>query len=175
MTHLSITGKILARMLLDQLIPIIAEENLPACFRANRGTVDMIFVLRQLQGGVPGTGHGPVCSLHWSEQGLWHGQPRRSLASSSFDHPQHRVWQNHSPRLITKVKVYVAVVISTFLYAAIPKVHTAPGTLPPEVPALHHGNTLAGLHHQRWDPTEGWSAKYQGYAAISTSPLGRDV
>ena len=38
-------------MLLDQLIPIIAEKNLPACFRANRGTVDMIFVLRQLQGG----------------------------------------------------------------------------------------------------------------------------
>ncbi|KAI8499112.1 hypothetical protein Bbelb_228760 [Branchiostoma belcheri] len=51
-TLLSIAGKILARVVLDRLIPTIAEENLPESqcgFRANRGTTDMIFVLRQIQ------------------------------------------------------------------------------------------------------------------------------
>ena len=49
---LSSAGKILARVLLDTLIPAIAEEVLPESqcgFRANRGTTDMIFVLRQIQ------------------------------------------------------------------------------------------------------------------------------
>ena len=52
MTLLSTAGKILARVLLDRLIPAIAEEVLPESqcgFRANRGTTDMIFVLRQIQ------------------------------------------------------------------------------------------------------------------------------
>ncbi|XP_076061594.1 uncharacterized protein LOC143037342 [Oratosquilla oratoria] len=51
-TLLSIAGKILARVLLNRLVPSIAEENLPESqcgFRANRGTTDMVFVLRQLQ------------------------------------------------------------------------------------------------------------------------------
>ncbi|XP_035672024.1 uncharacterized protein LOC118413014 [Branchiostoma floridae] len=51
-TLLSIAGKILARVVLDRLIPTIAEENLPESqcgFRANRGTADMIFVMRQIQ------------------------------------------------------------------------------------------------------------------------------
>ena len=51
-TLLSIAGKILARIILDRLIPTIAEENLPESqcgFRAKRGTADMIFVLRQIQ------------------------------------------------------------------------------------------------------------------------------
>ena len=51
-TLLSTAGKILARVLLDRLIPAIAEEVLPESqcgFRANRGTTDMIFVLRQIQ------------------------------------------------------------------------------------------------------------------------------
>ncbi|CAH1266354.1 Hypp3340 [Branchiostoma lanceolatum] len=51
-TLLSIAGKILARVVLDRLIPTIAEENLPESqcgFRAKRGTTDMIFVLRQIQ------------------------------------------------------------------------------------------------------------------------------
>ena len=51
-TLLSIAGKILARVLLDRLIPAIAEVVLPESqcgFRANRGTTDMIFVLRQIQ------------------------------------------------------------------------------------------------------------------------------
>jgi hypothetical protein len=51
-TLLSIAGKILARVLLDRLIPSIAEENLTESqcgFRANRGTTDMTFVLRQIQ------------------------------------------------------------------------------------------------------------------------------
>ena len=50
-TLLSIAGKILARVFLDRLVPTIAEENLPesqCVFRANRGTADMIFALRQI-------------------------------------------------------------------------------------------------------------------------------
>lgn len=49
-TLLSIAGKILARVLLDRLIPIIAEQNLSESkcdFRTNRSTVHMFFVLRQ--------------------------------------------------------------------------------------------------------------------------------
>ncbi|KAK2573141.1 RNA-directed DNA polymerase from mobile element jockey [Acropora cervicornis] len=51
-TLLSTAGKILARVLLDRLIPAIVEEVLPESqcgFRANRGTTVMIFVLRQIQ------------------------------------------------------------------------------------------------------------------------------
>ena len=51
-TLLSIAGKVLARIMLNKLIPTIAEENAPEnqCgFRANRGTTDMVFVLRQIQ------------------------------------------------------------------------------------------------------------------------------
>ena len=51
-TLLSIAGKVLARILLNRLVPSIAEECLPESqcgFRANRGTTDMVFVLRQLQ------------------------------------------------------------------------------------------------------------------------------
>ena len=50
-TQLSIAGKILARILLNRLIPTIAQENTPESrcgFMSNRGTVDMIFVLRQI-------------------------------------------------------------------------------------------------------------------------------
>ncbi|PFX32102.1 LINE-1 retrotransposable element ORF2 protein [Stylophora pistillata] len=51
-TLLSVAGKILARILLNRLVPTIAEENIPESqcgFRANRGTTDIVFVLRQLQ------------------------------------------------------------------------------------------------------------------------------
>ena len=51
-TLLSIAGKILARLLLNRLISTIAKENAPESqygFRANRGTTDMVFVLRQIQ------------------------------------------------------------------------------------------------------------------------------
>ena len=51
-TLLSIAGKILVRVLLNRLIPTIAQENTPESqcgFRSNRGTADMIFVLRQIQ------------------------------------------------------------------------------------------------------------------------------
>ncbi|XP_078612812.1 uncharacterized protein LOC144882704 [Branchiostoma floridae x Branchiostoma japonicum] len=51
-TLLSIAGKILARILLNRLVPAVAERHLPESqcgFRANRGTTDMVFVLRQLQ------------------------------------------------------------------------------------------------------------------------------
>ena len=49
---LSLAGKVLARLMLNRLIPTIAEENAPESqcgFRANRGTTDMVFVLRQIQ------------------------------------------------------------------------------------------------------------------------------
>ena len=51
-TLLSIAGKILARVLLNRLVPTIAEDHVPESqcgFRANRGTTDMVFVLRQIQ------------------------------------------------------------------------------------------------------------------------------
>ena len=51
-TLLSIAGKVLARVLLNRLVPTITEESLPESqcgFRANRGTTDMVFVPRQLQ------------------------------------------------------------------------------------------------------------------------------
>ena len=51
-TLLSIAEKIFARVLLNRLVPIIAEDHLPETqcgFRANRGTTEMVFVLRQLQ------------------------------------------------------------------------------------------------------------------------------
>ena len=49
---LSVAGKILARLLLNRLIPTIAQGNKPESqcgFRSDKGTVDMIFVLRQIQ------------------------------------------------------------------------------------------------------------------------------
>ena len=51
-TLLSIAGKILARILLNRLIRTIAQENTPESqcgLGSNRGTADMIFVLRQIQ------------------------------------------------------------------------------------------------------------------------------
>ena len=51
-TLLSIAGKILARVLPNRLIPTKAQENMPESqcwFRSNRGTVDRIFMLRQIQ------------------------------------------------------------------------------------------------------------------------------
>ena len=51
-TLLSIAGKILAHVLLIRFIPTIAQENMPESqcgFRSNRGTTDMIFLLRQIQ------------------------------------------------------------------------------------------------------------------------------
>ncbi|RVE61997.1 hypothetical protein OJAV_G00176660 [Oryzias javanicus] len=51
-TLLSIAGKILARLLLNRLVPAIAAGHLPESqcgFRSNRSTTDMVFVLRQLQ------------------------------------------------------------------------------------------------------------------------------
>ena len=51
-TLISIAGKFLARVLLNRLTPTIALENTPEClcgFMSNRGAVDMIFVLRQIQ------------------------------------------------------------------------------------------------------------------------------
>ena len=49
---LSIAGKSLARIMLNRLIPAVAEKNLPKSqcgFRLNRSTTDMIFTVRQIQ------------------------------------------------------------------------------------------------------------------------------
>ena len=49
---LSIAGKILARIMLNRLILLVAEKNLPESqygFRHNRSTTDMIFTVRQVQ------------------------------------------------------------------------------------------------------------------------------
>ena len=49
---LSTAGKILARIMLNRLIPLVAEKNLPESqcgFRRNRSTTDMIFTVRQIQ------------------------------------------------------------------------------------------------------------------------------
>ena len=51
-TLFSIAGKIFARVLLNKLVPIIAEDHLPKTqcgFRENLETTDMVFVLRQLR------------------------------------------------------------------------------------------------------------------------------
>ena len=51
-TPLSIAGRILARVLINRLIPTKAQENTPESqcgFWSNRWIVDMIFVLRQIQ------------------------------------------------------------------------------------------------------------------------------
>ena len=51
-TLFSSAGKMLALVLLNRLIPTIAQENTPESqcgFRSNRGTVDMISVMRQIR------------------------------------------------------------------------------------------------------------------------------
>ena len=51
-TPLCIAGIILAHILLNRLIPTIAQENMQESqcgFRSNRWTIDMIFMLRQIQ------------------------------------------------------------------------------------------------------------------------------
>ena len=102
---------------------------------------------------------------------------RLTKASSSFGHLQHRVWQNHSLHLMTKVRVYVAVVISTLLYAAETwvlyrkHIQLLEHFRQPEVLALHHGNTLAGLRHQRRGSRMGWTAKISRLCCTSTPPL----
>ena len=49
---LSVAGRILARFLLNRLIPTIAQKNTQKSqrgFRSKRGMADMIFMLRQIQ------------------------------------------------------------------------------------------------------------------------------
>ena len=73
-TLLSIAGKVLARLMLNRLISTIAEENTPESqcgFRANRGTTDMVFVLRQIQEKCREQNMGPFRSFHRPDQGLW--------------------------------------------------------------------------------------------------------
>ena len=49
---LSIEGRIVARVLLNRIIPTIAQENMPEIqcgFRSNRGAAYMMFMLKQIQ------------------------------------------------------------------------------------------------------------------------------
>ena len=65
-TLLAIAGKVLARVLLNRLVPTIAEEILPEShcgFRANRGTMGMVFVLRQLQEKCREQNRGPYATF----------------------------------------------------------------------------------------------------------------
>ncbi|KYO46166.1 hypothetical protein Y1Q_0021718 [Alligator mississippiensis] len=80
-TLLSVVRKILARILLNRLVPFIAEEVLleSQCgFRANRGMIDMVFVLRQMQEkcreqnkGLYITYSVKHCKVNESRNGLW--------------------------------------------------------------------------------------------------------
>ena len=58
---LSVASKIFATVLLERLIPVTAEDSLQEgqCFRANRGTADIIFALRTDSKEMPRTKHGP--------------------------------------------------------------------------------------------------------------------
>ena len=85
-TLLSISGKVLAKVLLHRLIPTIAEEILreSQCgFRANRGTMNMVFVLRQLQEKCWEQNMG-LCYFYWFYQSIWHGEQVRTMAHSGM-------------------------------------------------------------------------------------------
>ena len=91
-------GKILDRVLLNRLIPTIAQENTQESqcgFRSNRGTVDMIFVLRQIQEkcGEENMGlYAAVVDLTKafdtvSRDGLWKILARLGCPPNFFHHP----------------------------------------------------------------------------------------
>ena len=68
-TPLSIACKVLARLMLNGLIPTIAEENAPESqcgFQANRHGLCTL----PDPGEVPRTKHGPIRSFHRPDQGL---------------------------------------------------------------------------------------------------------
>ena len=97
-TLLSIAGLFLARVLLKRLIPTIAQENTPESqcgLRSNTGTVDMIFVLRQIQEkcGEENMGlYAAVVDLTKafdtvSRDGLWKILARLGCPPNFFHHP----------------------------------------------------------------------------------------
>ena len=92
-------------------------------------------------------------------------------ASSSFGHLQHRMWESHPFRLMTKVRVTWQ--LSSALFCMLWK----PGCCAESIYScwnastrgncVYHGNTLAGLRRKRRGSREGLTAKYRGYAATS--------
>ena len=80
-------------------------------------------------------------------------------ASSSFGHLQHRMWQSHPLRLMTKVRVTWQ--LSSALFCMLWK----PGCCAESIyncwnastrgNCVYHGNTLAGLRHKRRGSREG--------------------
>ena len=70
---LSFVGKILARVLLNQLNAHLEQDHLPeskCSFRKGSGTVDMIFAACQLQEKMPGTEEATIYNVCQSYQGL---------------------------------------------------------------------------------------------------------
>ena len=85
---------------------------------------------------------------------------RIAKASSSFGRLQKRVWQNHSLRLSTRIQASLQGCsphhpsLRGRNLGPLQKATQTVGTLPPEVPEIHHGHHVAGLHHQRRGPGE---------------------
>ena len=75
---LSIAGKIFAHVLLKRLVSTVAEDHLPETqcgFRANRGTADIVFVLRQLQEKCKEQ-NKTVCRVCGPDHIIWHSEQK---------------------------------------------------------------------------------------------------
>ena len=75
---LSIAGKIFAHVLLKRLVSTVAEDHLPEIqcgFRANRGTADIVFVLRQLQEKCKEQ-NKTVCRVCGPDHIIWHSEQK---------------------------------------------------------------------------------------------------
>ena len=92
---------ILARVLLNRLVPTIAEDPLPETqcgFRANRGTTDMESVLtapREMHGAEQRT----VCSVCGPDQSVWHSEQRVDNHGAPWLPPQSSLaWLSNSTK-----------------------------------------------------------------------------
>ena len=87
---LSISGKILARVLLNCLNNHLEHGLLPksqCSFCKERGTVDVVFAVREMSG----TEYWPLLNLYWSDQGIWHGHQRWLLENHGKKFHHHRL------------------------------------------------------------------------------------
>ena len=120
-TLLSIAGKILARVLPNRLIPTKAQENMPESqcgFRSNRGTVDIILMLRQIQEKCREQNMG-LCAAFIdltkafdtvSHYGLWRilahfGCPPKCLTILHQLHEDHQGQVKHSGSLLSSFPI----------------------------------------------------------------------
>ena len=96
-TLLSIARKIFACVLLNRLVPTIAEDHLPEIqcgFRANRSTTDMVFILRQLQEKCRKLNKGLYIGVCGPDQSVLHSEQKGTVddnGASWLPHwgPQH--------------------------------------------------------------------------------------